>query len=253
MLRAGNKIMSIFRSIIKKSFVLSGSSAVIRRHQGDFGTAQYHLLRRDVFERLGIDVVIDVGANSGQYGSELRRFFKEKIISFEPTSSAFKMLERSAKGDPSWKVEKLALGSKEAKQMINVACHSVFSSFLELSEYASVRFGNQSIATTKEEVYVCRLDDILPTLLPEWRTKKIFLKMDTQGFDLEVFKGAKGVLDRVMALQTEVSVMPIYEGMPHWTESISYIEKYGFTVAGLFAVNIDENKVIEFDCLMVRG
>ncbi len=66
---------------------------------------------------------------------------------------------------------------------------------------------------------------MLESLLPDIGSRRILLKMDTQGYDTEVFKGLGSKLEHVYALQSEVSLISIYEGMPHWTESISLYEK----------------------------
>jgi hypothetical protein len=82
--------------------------------------------------------------------------------------------------------------------------------------------------------------------------RKIFLKLDTQGFDMEVFKGLGNKLDEVLVLQSEVSLIPIYDNMPHWTESLALYESAGFGVAGMFPVNWDDGRVVEYDCLLTR-
>jgi hypothetical protein len=77
--------------------------------------------------------------------------------------------------------------------------------------------------------------------------------MDTQGWDLEVLAGAERTLDRVVALQSEVSVRPIYDGMPGLTESLQTFEERGFLLSGLFPVNVDRDfAAVEFDCVAVR-
>ena len=53
-------------------------------------------------------------------------------------------------------------------------------------------------------------------------------------------------------MQSEVSLIPIYEDMPHWTESIEMYEAAGFGVVGLYPVTRDDGRVIEYDCLLKR-
>jgi len=77
--------------------------------------------------------------------------------------------------------------------------------------------------------------------------------MDTQGYDLEVFRGASSIMKNLVALQSEVSQKPIYQGMPRWTESINEYEQSGFRLAGLFPVFRDGFQYIESDCLMVKA
>ena len=78
--------------------------------------------------------------------------------------------------------------------------------------------------------------------------------MDTQGFDLSVMEGAQGILPRILALQTEVSLHGIYHGMPGFVESVSKFQAAGFEVIDFVTVNRDMNQLcaIEMDCIMAR-
>ncbi len=97
-----------------------------------------------------------------------------------------------------------------------------------------------------------RLDAILPQLVPAG-VERIFLKLDTQGWDIEVLEGASGCLERIMALQLEVSARPVYEGMPTYLEALGYATSLGFALTDAVPVVRDSrNRVIEFDCVLVR-
>ena len=104
-----------------------------------------------------------------------------------------------------------------------------------------------------ELVAVRRLDEVLDELGDIGRAKRIFLKMDTQGYDTRVFHGLGERVRDVVAMQSEVSLIPIYEDMPHWTESIEMYEAAGFGVVGLYPVTRDDGRVIEYDCLLKRS
>lgn len=107
----------------------------------------------------------------------------------------------------------------------------------------------------EEVVCVARLDDVMNKHLTDLNEPRVFLKMDTQGYDLEVFAGLDSRRGNVCALQSEVSVIPIYEGMSDMKEAIANYEQAGFELAGLYPVTHDEKaaKVIEFDCIMVNA
>ncbi|HEX9812875.1 MAG TPA: FkbM family methyltransferase [Burkholderiales bacterium] len=207
---------------------------------------------RSIVDKFEIDLVIDVGANEGQFARDLRSFYRGKILSFEPVSSAFEKLATAANSDPNWHVHKLALGSRESTQAINVSTSTVFSSLLKTNDYCARRFGREALGTGNEVVSIRRLDKLLYDIAPDFESRRIFLKLDTQGYDTEVFKGLGNKLECVVALQSEVSLIPIYEGMPHWTESIATYERAGFAVVGMFPVTQDSDRVIEYDCLMIR-
>lgn len=206
---------------------------------------------RNIFAQKSIDLVLDVGANNGQFASEIRSFYKGEIFSFEPVSSAFKQLQKTAAGDSDWKCFKLAMGSKEGNGSIRVTAGTQLSSFLKQSA-ACQMFGEEAERIEEERVPIRRLDEFLHETVPDFRERRIFLKVDTQGFDLEVVKGLGDCVRFISALQSEVSIVPLYEGMAHWTECMSLYERAGFVVAGMFPVTLDYLRVIEFDCLMVR-
>jgi len=99
------------------------------------------------------------------------------------------------------------------------------------------------------DVPVKRLDEAL-----DRKENRIFLKMDTQGYDLNVIEGAAGIVRRIVGLQSEISVTPLYDGMPHFTESLVAYERLGFRIVDLFVVNrLDDGSVLEYDCLMIRS
>jgi FkbM family methyltransferase len=244
--------MGTFRTSARHCVELLARSERARKRVISVGSIEYILQRRQVFKDFAIDLTLDVGANTGQFAHDLRAFYKGDLISFEPVSSAFRHLASTASRDPRWKVYQLALGSQTATQPIYVGVRTDMSSFLKTSAYATKRHGQNAAISGQELVSVRRLDDVLDEVAPDCHRQRIFLKMDTQGYDLEVFQGLGNKLQHVVAIQSEVSLIPIYEGMPHWTDSILVYERAGFAVAGLFPVTLDGCRVIEYDCLMVR-
>jgi hypothetical protein len=98
-----------------------------------------------------------------------------------------------------------------------------------------------------------RLDDITGQIPFDIYSRKIFMKLDTQGYDLEVFKGAASILKNLVAFQSELAHKNLYKGAPHWTEVIDEYEKAGFLLAGLFPIIRDGYQYVESDCLMVKG
>lgn len=104
-----------------------------------------------------------------------------------------------------------------------------------------------------EMVDIVRLDEELPRLLPDWRGRRVYLKMDTQGYDLEVFRGAQGILGSVVGLQSELSVQPLYAGMPHYIDALATYEGAGYDLHNLSVVGrAEDGSVIELNCYMRR-
>lgn len=201
---------------------------------------------QQILEQLGVDCVLDVGANIGQYASELRGIgYTGYIVSFEPVASVFATLSREFASDAKWRGFQLALGAEAAELKINVPRLSVLSS-LRPSLYAQKEM-------REEPVSMRRLDSLLPELQSELGVKRIFLKMDTQGFDLEAFEGSAGARADIVGLQSELSVQPLYENMPRYDESLQAYESEGFELYNLSVVGRSKNGgLVELNCFMRR-
>ncbi|MCE9591539.1 MAG: FkbM family methyltransferase [Planctomycetes bacterium] len=210
---------------------------------------------RKVFDLLKIDTVLDVGANEGQYYDFLRTQvgYTGDIISFEPISAHASALTARAGGDAKWKVHGVALGDAETTLTLNVMKDSDFSSMLKPDDSPTALFRDVNYVVRQEQVRVRRLDGMIGEVLPDWADRNIYLKADTQGYDLQVFEGAGDMLGRVRGLQTEVAVKLIYQGMPDYVTSIATLNRKGFEMTGLFPVSRDKRLcVIEYDCVMVN-
>jgi FkbM family methyltransferase len=200
----------------------------------------------ELFGLCGIDCVIDVGANIGQYHDFLRREvgFRGPVHSFEPVGSTAEVLMKRAATDPAWTVQRCALGQQSGQTEINVMKSTGFSSIFRPKPGL---FDDKNTIAWSETVPMRRLDsfDI---------TGNLYLKLDTQGSDLEVFSGAAGLLSQVRAMQSELSIIPIYYGTPSWQESLAAYQAAGFALSDFFPVTRDERqRTIEFDCVLVRA
>lgn len=217
-----------------------------RRHP----TFSTHLA--NLIKRYQIEVVLDVGAHEGEFASELRREgFRGQIHSFEPGSEAYTNLAAAAERDPAWHAHPFALGAEAGSGALQVAGTGDLSSFLEPSAFGTERF--VALAERRSEsVQVRTLDEVLPEL--NCGQAPILLKMDTQGSDLKVFAGAQASLQTIRALASELSLVPLYEGMPHYLEALATYESAGYRVTGLYPVCRDRSSLalIEVDCVLVR-
>jgi FkbM family methyltransferase len=226
-------------------------------------TAARHLPRvslaahlRALFERYTVQSVFDVGANEGQYRDFLRRDvgFQGQIVSFEPIPAMYDRLCVRARGDARWRVYPYALGEREEQRELHVTNLSAFSSFLPPGGGGTALFGSEMAVTGHESVQMRALDSLVEELAEFLARGRAFLKLDTQGYDLEVIRGASRVLAGVAALQTELSFIPIYQGMPSYEQMLRELTARGFEVSGLFPVNLDSRlRMIEADCVLVNA
>jgi hypothetical protein len=130
----------------------------------------------------------------------------------------------------------------------------VFSSFLPPNAYCHETFGESGRVERVESVPIRRLETLFSDCVARVASPKVYLELDTQGFDSRVIDGLGGRLEGVEALQSEASVRPLYEGMLGYREFIERLNQAGFELTGLFCISRDAGlRAIEFDCVMVRG
>lgn len=201
-----------------------------------------------------IDLVFDVGANTGQFGQELRRHvgYKGKIVSFEPLAAAYKKLVNNAMGDKKWFIaNRCAIGAAEGLVKINVSENSVSSSVLPMLN-SHIDAAPSSIYVSVEEVPMYPLDALAPPWLEN--SKFAMIKIDTQGFESEVLKGATETLLRIKGLQLELSLVPLYEGQKLFPELMAEINEMGFNLWGMFPAFCDESdgRLLQVDATFFR-
>jgi FkbM family methyltransferase len=207
-----------------------------------------------VLAMYGVDLVIDVGAHEGEYAKRLRAGgYEGEIASFEPVPRAFEELERKAKRDDRWTVHRLALGREDGTTTMNVV-HGTLSSLLPATKFGAGRYPRLQ-EPEPVEVEVRRLDRVVDETLGGLDGRRPFLKLDTQGYDLDVFAGAGNAIDRFVGLQSELSLMEIYKGMPGMQESLAAYGGAGFEIVALYPVSRQTRtaRVLEYDCVMVRA
>lgn len=146
--------------------------------------------RNSLVEQLdarGISVVLDVGANIGQFGEMLRRSgYRKRIVSFEPVSASFALLNVRAAVDPQWEVVNVALGASSQHSRINISRNSVSSSIRELEQ--KTLLAEPKVEYVHSEVVVMEPLDSLFTQFVA-KSDRSFLKVDIQGYENELLKG----------------------------------------------------------------
>ncbi len=190
-----------------------------------------------LMDRRGVTCVIDVGANVGQYASELRRLgYRNSILSLEPLRAEFQVLEQRCAKDRSWTCQQFAVGGEPGEATINVAGNSVSSSLASmLSRHLQADPESQFVRT--EEVRVTTIDDLAAAHQLELATT--FLKVDTQGFERHVLAGAAKSLELLTGVQLELSLVPLYEDDLQLTSAIELMEAIDFRLAAILPAFTD--------------
>lgn len=212
--------------LVHRIFHLAGVD--ITRYPG-----QHHGRRRALLLKSAqITLVLDVGANEGNYASQLREFgFGGRILSFEPLSDAYKKLSKRAARDEAWEVQQIAIGDTSGSAVLNVAGNSESSSLLPmLEEHRRAAPSSAYIGT--QQTRVERLDRLW---IKDVRDDDVaFLKTDTQGFERQVLDGIGEHLDTLHGVEIEMSLVPLYEG------SMLFMEAHArLTGAGLELVSVE--------------
>jgi FkbM family methyltransferase len=218
-------------------------------HRLGFEISRFRPFAARVVARLeGVPVVIDVGANRGQYATELRAHgYHGEIVSFEPVEEAFEQLAAEAAGDAGWTCHRLALGAAAGELPINVASNLASSSLLEMA--GGHRSGAPSISVVGlETVRVARLDDVLDDERP------CLLKLDVQGYEDKVLDGAPRTLGRAVLLQCELCTGDLYFGQASVRVVMDRLDDRGFELVDLEPVfrSGADGRVLAVDALFAR-
>jgi FkbM family methyltransferase len=215
----------------------------------DVRRSRKHPTLIDFIENRGVKVVYDVGANVGQFGSGLRRRgYSGKIFSFEPVKSAFDALKSVSATDGSWNVLQCAIGSETGEVWVNVSVNTQFSSIKSLSAKAASIDPDSGIVG-REKVVCTTLDELAASQGPT------LIKIDTQGFEREVLKGATRALSQAAGVFMELPIIDVYDGSWSFLEAIRTMDELGFVPCQIDPVNhhqADRMAAIEFDCLFRR-
>lgn len=214
---------------------------------------QTHLQR--LLRHFDVDCVFDVGANTGQYATMLRRKagFGGRIISFEPIPEAAGAVRKKAKADPLWTLEEMALADTSESRLFHVMAGSEFSSLSAPRNDEVGRFSAMNRPVRSIMVRAETLANAFPRLQAKYGFKRPFLKMDTQGFDLAVLRGAGDVLSQFVGFQSELSIRRIYEDASDFRDAITFYQSLGFDLSAFVPNNAGHfPALIEIDCIMVR-
>lgn len=192
------------------------------RHRNTLAGTRETLLRKGQ-----VDLVIDVGAHAGEYGTSLRACgYTGPIVSFEPVRRQFERLLAASASDGAWDCQNRAGGARAEKAKINISGNDGFSSSLLAMEQAHERAVGESRYESTETIEVVSLDEALRDRQPARRSS--YLKVDTQGYEDKVLAGAPNTLERCLAVELELSLTPLYEGQLLIGEMIELMRSHGF-------------------------
>lgn len=200
-----------------------------------------------------IDLVLDVGANVGQTGELLRSIgYRGRIVSFEPLPSAHETLSAKAASDARWTVApRTAIGDSVGSATIYESEASDVSSLLRAKEDMYKAFHKTNVVG-EQETPVATLDSLYDTYAKSG--DKVYLKIDTQGFEKKVLLGATETLKKIAGLQIELSLLPLYDGETTYLEILEMIHGLGFEpyILTETSFSVDLRRQLQIDAVFFR-
>lgn len=196
----------------------------------------------------GIDprTILDVGANVGQFSkAALGRWPCVRVVAFEPQLTAAEALKKGLPMRQGHLVYPVAVGGEDGETIFYPHRYDRSSSVLPISESARRRFSwAAELAPVRVPVY--KLDTLLRT---EELVRPIVLKIDVQGYEQEVLRGATSTLSAVDAVVIEQSFEPFYEGQPPYGAIDIELRRAGFRLLRVLDARRDGLVVAESDLL----
>lgn len=175
-----------------------------------------------------INLVFDVGANVGQYAHRIRTLgYRGDIVSFEPMADVYAQLRARAAADPHWHTVHTGIGDYDGTAVINISTNSYSSSILDMLPL-HIDSAPEAVYVRQEPICVQRLDSLIDQFYRSG--KNLYVKIDTQGFERQVFEGSRRALDKIQGFQIELSLQPLYEGETLMQEMLNLLRAEGYTL-----------------------
>lgn len=190
------------------------------------------LRRKRLLAFTGIDVMLDIGANEGQYAHDIRTGgYRGPLLSFEPQGAVYEQLRLRCADDPEWLAFPSALGAAPGRQRLHISRFSPSSSLLPMQpRHDEITPGS---GYQRDEVVEIRtVDEIVSEL--GFESARLGLKLDVQGYEAEVLAGASNSLPHTDFVECEVLLEPLYQGQAQVVDLFSTL--YG---AGLHLASTD--------------
>ncbi len=231
---------------------------LLRRHGVELARIDVHRHAAERLRRLlghaGVDLVLDVGANRGQFAHSLRREagYRGRIVSFEPQRAAFEALVHAARNDALWQTHRVALAERAGHAPLHRAADSDSSS-LRTALPRHAQAAPAAGAVGDEPVALATLDALFPAL--RGTARSVLLKIDTQGYEREVLEGARLSLRAIDTLRLEMPLTPLYDGEASFLELYTHLLGLGYRMVGADPAFVDAHsgEVLQIDGVFRRG
>lgn len=220
--------------------------------ENEFFKGYYHIEKAiRIIKKNNIDehIIVDVGGATGVTAKIFSQHFqKTKIWVFEPLEENYKVLQSLSSENNNLVIIPKAAGNKKGKTGLNIAKRITSSSLFKLNPDKNSNFFSEILETKDtKEIEITTLDDTLPD-------NKIIsiLKLDVQGYELEVLKGAGKTLTKTFLIILEMNNHDGYMGAPKYYEVDKYLRENNFILFDIFPSVKDDDQLKEWDCIYVN-
>jgi FkbM family methyltransferase len=206
---------------------------------------------RAILKALGqVNLVVDIGANRGQFSLLVRHLFPfAKIISFEPLAAPAETYRNVFAGDTQVLLFRVAIGPRESQMLFHISARDDCSSLLPISDLQVKTFaGTTEVGTTSVDV-----SPLSNFLGPEVIVDGSLLKIDVQGYEYQALVGCEKLLNRFSYVYCECSFVELYSGQQLVPEVVGWLAARGFMIKGVYNVHCNSDGVaIQSDFLFER-
>ena len=195
-------------------------------------------------------MIVDIGANRGQFALVARHYFpKARIISFEPLPIPALKYSNIFMADERAEINTVGIGPIRKIESIHISASDDSSSFLSITVMQRKMFpGTEEIGTM--DVQIAPLSDFLNADKIE---QPAMLKLDVQGYELEALKGCQKLLKCFDWIYVECSFIELYENQSLAHDVIAWLQQFGFRVMGIYNIYYDNaGKSIQADIMFTK-
>jgi FkbM family methyltransferase len=201
--------------------------------------------------KFSINTIIDVGANQGQFAEKILKVFpKGMLYCFEPLPDVFNQLRINFGDKKNVHLYNFGLGEKDEEVMIFNNEYSPSSSLLEMLDLHKKNF-NFAVKTSPKTISIKRLDEFEAELTQ----KPILIKIDVQGYEMQVLRGGEKVIEEAEIIIIETTFQQLYKDQPLFNDIYEYFTKRGFYYAG----NIEQllspidKHILQADAIFIKS
>ena len=194
-------------------------------------------------------IIYDIGAHIGTWSLLAKAFIPDSIIhAFEPIESHITEFQNRISDIKDINLHQVALGNQTGNISINITNRSDASSLLEAAELVDEQYGVKK--DREQMIKIFTLDDYIITQkipLPD------FIKLDVQGYELEVLKGAQQCINHAKWILCEVSFYPYYQNQPLFYDIFEHLKNYSYNIYAFGSETPTGSILTQIDVLFKRN